>query len=63
MKQENVIQVEELTKKFGDFHAVNAISFEVKKGEIFGFSRSQWCRENNRNENADWHQSSHFGQS
>lgn len=37
MKQENVIQVEELTKKFGDFHAVNAISFEVKKGEIFGF--------------------------
>lgn len=37
MKQENVIQVEELTKKFGDFYAVNAISFEVKKGEIFGF--------------------------
>lgn len=26
-----------LTKKFGDFTAVDAISFEVKKGEIFGF--------------------------
>lgn len=26
-----------LTKKFGDFIACNAISFEVKKGEIFGF--------------------------
>lgn len=37
MKQENVIEVQDLTKKFGDFIAVNAISFEVKKGEIFGF--------------------------
>ena len=26
-----------LTKRFGDFTAVDAISFEVKKGEIFGF--------------------------
>ena len=37
MKKENVIEVVELTKSFGDFKAVNAISFEVKKGEIFGF--------------------------
>ena len=37
MKGENVIEVEDLTKAFGDFKAVNAISFEVKKGEIFGF--------------------------
>ena len=28
---------EELTKRFGDFTAVDAISFEVDKGEIFGF--------------------------
>ena len=26
-----------LTKKFGDFIATNAISFEVEKGEVFGF--------------------------
>jgi ABC-2 type transport system ATP-binding protein len=32
-----VIQTEKLTKKFGDFIAVNEISFEVNKGEIFGF--------------------------
>lgn len=32
-----VIKVENLTKKFGDFIAVNEISFEVSKGEIFGF--------------------------
>lgn len=37
MKENNVIEVENLTKKFGDFTAVNSISFEVKKGEIFGF--------------------------
>lgn len=37
MSTSKVIQVEGLTKKFGDFAAVDAISFEVKKGEIFGF--------------------------
>ena len=32
-----VIKVKGLTKKFGDFTAVDNISFEVKQGEIFGF--------------------------
>ena len=32
-----VITANELTKKFGDFTAVDKISFEVEKGEIFGF--------------------------
>lgn len=31
------IKVENLTKKFGDFTAVDHISFEVETGEIFGF--------------------------
>lgn len=31
------IKTENLTKKFGTFTAVNSISFEVSKGEIFGF--------------------------
>ena len=34
---ETVITADKLTKKFGDFIATNEISFEVKKGEIFGF--------------------------
>ena len=34
---ENAIEIRNLTKKFGDFVAVNDISFDVKKGEIFGF--------------------------
>lgn len=33
----NNIDVRELTKKFGDFIAVDHITFQVKKGEIFGF--------------------------
>lgn len=31
------IQARDLTKRFGHFTAVNAISFSVQKGEIFGF--------------------------
>ena len=34
---EYAVQVENLTKKFGDFVAVNNISFKVKKGTVFGF--------------------------
>lgn len=33
----SIIKTEALTKKFGDFTAVDHISFEVYKGEIFGF--------------------------
>lgn len=32
-----VIEISELTKRFGGFTAVDRISFEVSKGEIFGF--------------------------
>jgi ABC-2 type transport system ATP-binding protein len=31
------IEVDSLTKKFGDFKAVDDISFQVEEGEIFGF--------------------------
>ena len=32
-----IIEVKNLTKKFGDFTAVNDVSFSVEKGEIFAF--------------------------
>lgn len=35
--KEIVIKTDRLSKRFGDFIAVNEISFEVQKGEIFGF--------------------------
>ena len=36
-KGDNVIEVEHLVKAFGSFHAVDDISFSVRRGEIFGF--------------------------
>lgn len=37
MQPENIIIVENLVKKFGDFVANDDLTFNVKKGEIFGF--------------------------
>ena len=37
MNTSTVIKIQELTKQFGSFTAVDHISFDVKKGEIFGF--------------------------
>jgi drug efflux transport system ATP-binding protein len=33
----NAIEVKHLTRRFGDFVAVNDLSFDVRRGEIFGF--------------------------
>lgn len=37
INNETAIVVEDLTKRFGSFTAVDHISFEVNRGEIFGF--------------------------
>jgi ABC-2 type transport system ATP-binding protein len=37
MSNDTIISVEGLTKRFGSFTAVDGISFQVSKGEIFGF--------------------------
>ncbi|MHA4741662.1 ABC transporter ATP-binding protein [Dyadobacter sp. MSC1_007] len=37
MQDDQVIVCEKLTKRFGDFVATDEITFEVHKGEIFGF--------------------------
>jgi len=37
MENEKVIVVKDLTKRFGGFTAVDKITFDVEKGEIFGF--------------------------
>jgi ABC-2 type transport system ATP-binding protein len=36
MSERNIIEVVNLTKKYGELVAVNNVSFEVKEGEIFG---------------------------
>lgn len=40
---ESVIQAKNLTLKFDDFVAVNKVSFDIKRGEIFGFLGSNGC--------------------
>ncbi len=35
--EENIIETKNLTKKYGDFTAVNDVTFNVKKGEVFAF--------------------------
>ncbi|MBL7850459.1 MAG: ABC transporter ATP-binding protein [Cyclobacteriaceae bacterium] len=37
MSNDLAISARQLTKRFGDFTAVDAITFDVKRGEIFGF--------------------------
>jgi ABC-type multidrug transport system ATPase subunit len=37
MKSETIIKVDHLTKRFGSFQAVKDVSFEVKRGDVFGF--------------------------
>ncbi|MDM7255689.1 MAG: ribosome-associated ATPase/putative transporter RbbA [Paracoccus sp. (in: a-proteobacteria)] len=37
------IEAEGLTKRFGDFTAVDQVSFRIPKGEIFGFLGSNGC--------------------
>lgn len=40
---ETAIEAEHLTKRFGDFTAVNDVSFRITRGEIFGFLGSNGC--------------------
>jgi lipooligosaccharide transport system ATP-binding protein len=34
---DHILEAHELVKRFGDFTAVNAVSFEIERGESFGF--------------------------
>lgn len=34
---ENALEASDLTKYYGALNAVNHITFEVRKGEVFGF--------------------------
>lgn len=37
MKKRNMVEVKSLVKKYGNFTAVKDITFDIRKGEIFGF--------------------------
>jgi len=46
-----VIEAQGLEKRYGEFIAVDNISFSVKEGEVIRIFRSKWCREDDRHEN------------
>jgi len=48
----SAIEANNLTKKFGDFTAVDDVSFTIPKGEIFGFCRVQRLRQDHYHEDA-----------
>ena len=41
--QEVVIEAHDLTQRFGDFVAVDHVSFRIERGEIFGFLGANGC--------------------
>jgi len=41
--EQPAIKAHNLTKRFGDFTAVDSVSFEIARGEIFGFLGSNGC--------------------
>lgn len=45
-----MIQVQGLTRRYGDTVAVSGLSFSVKEGEIVGFSRPKRRRKNHNYE-------------
>ena len=47
-----VIEVKNVTKKYGSTVAVDNASFTINDGEIVGLLRTKWCREKHNNEYA-----------
>ncbi|TLY17211.1 MAG: ABC transporter ATP-binding protein, partial [Thaumarchaeota archaeon] len=37
MASQPIIEVDKLSKRFGDKAAVDEVSFEMRRGEVFGF--------------------------
>ena len=52
MKTPAALEVKGLSIKFGDFTAVDNVSFSVNRGEIFLFSRRERRRENHHHPHA-----------
>ena len=57
------LQIRNLTKVYGQQHAVNNISFEVGTGEIVGFLGPQWSRQIHHHEDIHQLPATYFGTS
>ena len=52
-RSELAIEAQGLTRRFGDFTAVDHVSFHIERGEIFGFLGSNGCGKTDHHEDAD----------
>lgn len=50
----HVIEMKEITKKFGDFVANDHINLSIQKGEIHALLGGKRCRKINSDEYAGW---------
>lgn len=48
-----MIEVKNVTKKYGKLTAVDNISFTINEGEIVGLLRTKWCGKKYNNEHAN----------
>ena len=48
---EYAIRTHSLTKKYKGVPVVDNLDINIKKGEIYGFLETKWCRENYNLEN------------
>ena len=46
-EEKMVLELKDVTKRFGNFTAVDQLSFTIPEQEMFGFPRGEWGRENN----------------
>ena len=42
-----MIETVDLTKKYGDFFALESLTLKLEKGDLIWLYRSKWCGENN----------------
>jgi len=54
----NIIEIKNLTKKFGSFTAVDKMNLTVREGEIFGFPRAKRRRQDDHYKHAYYIKSS-----
>ncbi len=54
------LEVRNLVRRYGGLIAVDNLSLEVKRGEIFGFPWAQWCRKNHGHSDDVWTPEAHI---
>ena len=55
MDKENILELRNVTKTFGDFVAVDSVDFALQAGEIHAILGGKWCGEVHADESDLWY--------